>query len=486
MSERFSRRWYRIFKPDPRTEVEDELAFHLEQRVQDYIARGMDPEEARAAALERLGALERVRGECTDLLSAERRAKARREWLLFSWLDLKLSLRMLVKQPGLTMVAVFALAIGIPVGLLPLHVLDSLTTPLPVEDGEAIVMVRNYDRAQSSPVMRPLHDFVLWREELSSFEDLAMWRTDLYNVNSEDGRATPARGAEVTASVFSLLRIPPLLGRPLNDADQVIGAPNVVVIAYDLWQSRLAGDPDIVGRTIRIGAVPHTVVGVMPEEFLFPIRDHLWLPFRYNPLAYERGAGPSGRIMGRLADDVSIEEARTEIEVLGQRMANQFPDTHAQLLPQVLPYTRVLTEIDSPEARAGIVLTQILAFLLLALACGNVGILILARAATRSGELAIRTALGASRVRIVSQMFIESFVLAVDDLQAADGPEHEERQSLVAALLAQRRAGEDECRDRDHEGEEGHDKQDAQLEVERARIRRPRGRGQQYRRHQTE
>ncbi len=330
-----------------------------------------------------------------------------------SWLDVKLAVRMLFRQPGLTLVAIFALAIGIPVGVLPLHVLDSLTRPLPVQDGDEIVMVRNYDLAESSPVSRPLHDFVQWREELSSFEDLAMWRTDLYNVDSDDGRAAPIRGAEITASAFSLLRTPPLLGRALDPADEVIGAPDVVVVGYDLWQSHMAGNPDVVGSTIRIGTVPHTVVGVMPEGFLFPYRGHLWLPLRYDPLAYERGEGPAGWIMGRLAEGISIEEARNEIEFLGRRMAGQFPDTHARLRPQVLPYTLALTEMDGPEAMVGVVLTQILALLLLALACGNVGILILARAATRTRELAIRTALGASRLRIVSQLFIESLLLAV-------------------------------------------------------------------------
>ena len=329
-----------------------------------------------------------------------------------SWLDVKLALRMLFNQPGLTVVAIFALAIGIPVGLLPLHVLHSLTTPLPVEAGEEIVMVRNYDRASSDPVSRPLHDFVQWREQLSSFEDLGMWRSDLYNVNSEDGRATPVRGAEVTASTFSLLRVRPMIGRMLSKEDEVIGAPDVVVIGHDLWQSRLAGNPNVVGSTIRIGAVPHTVVGVMPEDFLFPERDHLWLPFRYDVLAYERGQGPNAVIVGRLAKGVSIEEARTEIEFFGQRMATQFPSSHAQLVPQVLPYTHALMQMDTPDARLWIVFTQILALLLLALACGNVGILILARAATRTRELAIRTALGASRIRILSQLFIESLVLA--------------------------------------------------------------------------
>lgn len=329
-----------------------------------------------------------------------------------SWLDVKLAARMLFKRPGLTLAAVFALAVGIPVGLLPQHVLNSSTRPLPVEDGQEIVLVRNYDVAESEPVTR-LHDFVEWREALSSFEDLGMWRSEWYNIRPEGGRTAEVAGSEVTASVFSLLRVPPLLGRRLDEADEVIGAPDVVVIAYDLWQSSLASAPDIVGSTIRIGAVPHTVVGVMPEGFLFPYQANLWLPFRYDPVGYERGEGPTGRIVGRLADGVSIEEARHEIEVRGRRMANQFPDTHARLQPQVLPYTAALLELDAADNRMLFAAWQILSVLLLALTCGNVGILILARAATRTAELAIRTALGASRVRIVTQLFIESLLLAV-------------------------------------------------------------------------
>jgi predicted permease len=172
------------------------------------------------------------------------------------------------------------------------------------------------------------------------------------------------------------------------------------------------GDPQVIGSTIRIGGAPHTVVGVMPRGFLFPVRDFLWLPFRYNALAYAPGAGPTGTIVGRLKAGVSLEAARKEMEFVGERMASQFATTHAQLRPQVLPYTGVLTGMDSTEAKVGVAVTQILAFLLLALACGNVGILILARAATRTQEIAIRTAIGASRLRIVSQLFIESLLLA--------------------------------------------------------------------------
>lgn len=331
-----------------------------------------------------------------------------------SWLDVKLALRMLGKQPGLTLVAIFALGIGIPVGVLPLHIADALTMPPPVHDGDEIVIVRNYDLAELRPVMRSVYDFAQWREQLSSFEHLGlMQRRGSYNVFSEDGSVAPVDGAEFTASIFSLLGVPPLIGRPLTEADEAIGAPDVVVIGYDLWQSRLAGAPDIVGRTIQVGGVPRTVVGVMPREFQYPIRDQLWLPVRFDPLVHELGSGPAGWTVGRLADGVSLEEAQNELDFHGQRMANQSSETHAQLQPQVLPFTQVLTGTDSPEARVFVVIGQTLALLLLVLACGNVGILLLARAAVRAREFAVRTALGATRFRIISQLFIESLLLAV-------------------------------------------------------------------------
>jgi predicted permease len=208
------------------------------------------------------------------------------------------------------------------------------------------------------------------------------------------------------------LRVPPLRGRVLLPADEVPGAPDVVVISYEVWQSRLGGDPDAVGSTIRIGTTPHEVVGIMPEGFLFPLHDLLWLPLRDRPTEYERGMGPDILVFGRLADGVSIDDARAELTTVGARMSNEFPETHRQLRPQVMGYTAMVAGID-PGDRTEIYFIQLIVLALLAIVCGNVGTLILARTATRSGELAVRTALGASRGRIVSQLFVESLVLAV-------------------------------------------------------------------------
>jgi predicted permease len=240
-------------------------------------------------------------------------------------------------------------------------------------------------------------------------------RSDPWNVHSEDGRAAEIRGAEVSASVFSMLRVRPLLGRPLLESDEVIGAERVVVIAEDVWGSRFGRDPDIIGKTIGIGRTPHTVVGVMPEGFLFPMIDHLWLPLRANPVDYTVGTGPDLYVFGRLADGVSKEEAGAELEIVGQRLAAEWPETHTKLRPEVVSIA--LLALGEPAAGLSegreIMLIQAFCLLLLFVACGNVGTMILARTATRVSEMAVRTALGASRARIVTQLFVESMVLAL-------------------------------------------------------------------------
>lgn len=340
----------------------------------------------------------------------------RRPGFALSWLDVRLGARMLGKRPVLTVVAGLTLALGIPASLMPTHVLGLFERgTFPVEDGDRIVGIRNWDTEADRAATRPLHDLAVWKEELRSFESLGAARSDPYNVHSPDGRAAEVRGAEVTASVFDMLRVPPLLGRTLIEADEVDGAEDVVVISADLWASRFARDPEIVGKTIGIGRMPHTVVGVMPDDFLFPWLDHLWLPLRADPDDYAVGAGPDLLVFGRLADGVSREEAALELETVGGRLAQEWPETHQRLRPEL-----VSASLLTFGARAAglsttweMLLIQLFSFSVLAVACGNVGVLILARTATRTNEISVRTALGASRTRILSQLFTESLVLSM-------------------------------------------------------------------------
>lgn len=332
-----------------------------------------------------------------------------------SWLDVKLGLRMMVKHPGLSLVAVFALAVGIPVGVVPFHVVNATEAPPPLEESDRIQVLRNSDIAR--PVVRPtsVYDFEMWREELTSFEVLGAAFDGVYNIISEDGRAAPVEGAEVTASTFTILRVPPFLGRPLLAADEEIGAPAVVVLGYDLWESRFGKDPEVVGRTIRVGGIPRTVVGVMPEEFLYPLLDHIWVPLQVRALTDGQREERMLRVFGRLVDGVSPEQAQAEVTTLGLRMAADRPETHGKLRPQVVPFTIGINRVPKGGLRAlpQFYLFQAFAILMLLFPTINIGMLILVRTATRSSELAVRTALGATRLRIVLQLFVESLVLAV-------------------------------------------------------------------------
>jgi predicted permease len=332
--------------------------------------------------------------------SGPRSGTSRPQGLAFSWLDLKLGVRMLFKQPALTLVAVFALSVGIPASLIPIHMLDVMSAPLPFPEGDRIVGILVRD------------DFFLWRESLTTLEATGAARSSPFNVISQDGRAAPIQGAEVTASTFRILRVSPIAGRVLLESDELPGAPDVVVIGYDVWRSRLAGDPGVVGSTIRIGTVPHQVVGIMPEGFLFPIRDQIWMPLRTAPADVDRGLGGDVVKFGRLARGATLEQANTELSTIALRVANEPPGNPRPYRPRVTGYTAMMTGLDAGDLSVWY-RVQLIIFALLAIVCGNVGTLILARTATRSGEIALRTALGASRSRVVAQLFVESLVLAV-------------------------------------------------------------------------
>ncbi|MEM7417153.1 MAG: ABC transporter permease [Gemmatimonadota bacterium] len=332
-----------------------------------------------------------------------------------SYLDVKLGLRMLVKDPGLTVVAVFALAIAIPAGLVPAHFTHAIEAPLPVEEGERVRSLRLHDRASVGERPLPIESFDEWRTSLTTFGELAVTtiRSE-FNVVSERGTAAPATGALLTASSFDVLRVEPVLGRSLTDADEIPGSPDVVVVSFDFWQDRLDGSPDVLGRTLRIGGVPHTLVGVMPDGFRFPLRSMFWVPLRPD---YLRGEQGGYIVFGRLADGSTLEEARAEVSTRYRRAES----TRLEADPRGLVEPEIVTFAESyfglPDGGFGAVfpyrIVQMLALLLLAVGCTNVGMLVFARTAGRASELAVRTALGASRLRVLTQLFTEALVFAV-------------------------------------------------------------------------
>lgn len=383
-----------------------EFRFHIEMETDKNIRAGMAPSEARRRAAVAFGGVEEHKEAMRD-----DRGLA---WLGGWSLDLKLGARMLAKYPGLAIVGGLGMALATAIGAGTYAVFNVYFYPeLPLHEGERIVAIVHWDARLQNDDKRVLHDFVTWRRELRSIVDLGAFRTARRNLITTTGQGEPVVVAEMTASGFRVARVPALLGRALLDDDERPGAPPVVVIGHDVWESRFDRDPGVVGRTIRLGRVAHTIVGVMPSGFGFPISHSYWVPLRVDLAAHAPGAGPELEVFGRLAPGVSKDAAKAELTAIGRRLAAERPATRTQLQPRVVPYTDVIAEGEGEGDPWELVIIQAVITLLLALVCLNVAVLVYARTVTRTGEIAVRTALGATRARIVSQLFAEAFVLSV-------------------------------------------------------------------------
>jgi putative ABC transport system permease protein len=333
-----------------------------------------------------------------------------------SWPDLKLSIRLLVKHPGLTVVSSVGITVGIAITAGMFGFLHAMLAPtLPLDEGHRIVGLENWNIAKNNEDRRALHDFVTWRDEMTSVVEISAFRTITATAQAGDHVPETVRIAAMSASGFRVARVPALLGRFLTPDDERDAAPTVVVIGHSIWQSRFGMDRSVVGKQLRFGTTHYTIVGVMPEGFAFPVNHQYWIAHRVKPSEFARGAGPELFVFGRLAPGATMASAQAELSVLGQRAAAAFPQTNAMLKPQVLEYTKPINDINGPQDM-GVgtwVMGQLMISLVLIVVALNVAILLYARTATRRGEIAVRTALGASRGRIVAQLFVEALVLAV-------------------------------------------------------------------------
>jgi predicted permease len=381
-----------------------ELESHIQLHTDDNIRAGMTPAEARRQALARLGSVAGARDAHRD-----RRGLPGLGALLF---DLKLGGRMLVKYPGLTIVGGLAMGFAICVGTVIFQVLSTVFYPsLPLPQGDRLVQIRNWDVATMNDEPRALHDFNVWRNSLQSVTELGAWRNVTRNLIVTTGDARSVQVAEITASAFRVAGGTPLMGRVLGEADERPDAPAVAVIGYDVWQTRFGGDSAVLGRSAQLGTDHVAIVGVMREGFEFPVAHDVWTPLRVVNDAHAPRSGPEISVFGLLAPGATLETAQAELSAVGQRVASERPTTHAQLQAHVAPYAMLNagpSQDDTIGIRASIYL---FAVMLLVLVCSNVALLLFARAATRESEFTMRTALGASRRRIVAQLFAEALVL---------------------------------------------------------------------------
>jgi predicted permease len=381
--------------------MREEMRQHLERATERLKARGLPYEEARRAALREFGNVHYLEEQARDVRGAR--------WLGTLSPDAKLALRMLVKHPLLSVVGGLGMAVAICIAIGFFTWMTFYYSHPPIEDGERVVTAEYIDGDVSATT---LFDYLAWRSEVTALEDLGAYRRRYVVVDSDRGGAGSANVVDMTASGFRLARVPPLLGRPLLESDEREGAARVVVIGFDEWQRRFGGDAGVVGAELLLEGVAHTVVGVMPEGFRFPSNDGLWTALGTD-VALD---GPSytdlALVFGRLAPGVDADAAEAELTAISERVAVEGPRDRERFRLVVVPFIRHLLDVQQYPAWM-IWLAQLFAALILAVVAVNVAVLVYARTALRTGEITVRTALGASRARIVSQLFLEALALSL-------------------------------------------------------------------------
>jgi putative ABC transport system permease protein len=325
--------------------------------------------------------------------------------------DFRHGVRMLFKHPGLAAIAIVALALGIGLTATMWSIVwGGILRGLPFEEAERIV---HLERSRPSHDIEsygvPASDFAAWQAEARSFEQLGAYSEGTVNVSGGEGRPERFEGGFVTPEVFPLLRVAPLMGRTFTADEARPGAAPVAILGWGIWQSRFGGDPEIIGKTIRANGVAREIIGVMPRGFLFPTNAALWLPKVVDPLAQPWGQGDQFEVVGRLKPGVTREKALEDIGAIAARLATEHPKENDGVTPIVQPFTDEYVGRE-PKIMLWTMLAAVFGVFLIA--CSNVANLLLARAAVRTREVAIRTALGASRWRIVTQHLTEALVLS--------------------------------------------------------------------------
>ena len=332
--------------------------------------------------------------------------------MTLSTLDFVLGWRMLRRYPGITAIGTLAMAVAIALGMLYFEGLSKGFHPtLPVADGDRIVTVRYWDVGKRTLEERSLHDFALSRPTVKTIELFGAAQVFTRNLATADHQVEPVRGAEVTANAFRLMGTMPLAGRTLTARDEQPGEPLAVVIGERIWTTRFGRDPSAVGQPVTVGTADATIVGVMPDGFGFPVNQHLWLPLRTDGSLLAPRTGPPVTLFGRLAPAASRQQAQAELIGITARLAAANPKAYENLQPWVVPYGAPPLEGDTPIIANVLYGANTFFLLVLGVICTNVATLIFARTATRGWEVAVRNALGASRGRIVAQLFAEALVL---------------------------------------------------------------------------
>ena len=326
------------------------------------------------------------------------------------WQDFRYAFRVLMRSPAITSIAVAALALGIGANTICFTTVNVvLLRPLPFRDlGSLVEVSETYPRRGDTRDLVSPPDFLDWRERARSFAQLSAFTAWDANLTGVD-EAERLQGFAVSHEFFPALGMPPLAGRTFTAAEEQPGRDQVVVISHGLWQRRFAGDSHIAGRKISLNGLDYTVVGVMPEDFDFPLATDVWKPLAFSPAERANRDSRYLVVLGRLENGVSVGRASAEMSSVTQALAAQYPSSNAGRGVRVETIRSVINNVTD---RFTLVLMAAAGFVLL-LACSNVANIQLARTLTRQKEMALRMALGAGRRQIVRQLLAESILIAI-------------------------------------------------------------------------
>ena len=401
---------WRFWQPSLQREIDDEIAFHVEMRTRELIARGIPAEQARREAEHRLGDSSTLRRTLRREGRERDRSMRRTEWLAELRQDLAYGFRTLVRNPGFTTITLLTLGIGIGATTAIFSAVNAvILRPLAVPNVARVMLVAElYD---GRPADVSVGNFVDWQaanQARPAF--VAMGSINWRNFTLAGEQPERVFGAAVSAGYFEVMGVAPLHGRVFTPEEDHPGGARVVVLGHRLWQRRFAADPSAVGRVINLNGSPHTVLGIMPAGFDFTTgTEDLWVPAAFTPAQRAQHDEHYLTVYGRLRPGVTLQAARAQLAEV-QRVLNQrYPDANGTRSVHIEPMMRQFVG----DARSQLLVILGAVLLVLLIACANVANLLLARGAARARELAIRASIGAGRARLVRQLLAESGALAL-------------------------------------------------------------------------